>query len=75
MLGAVIFFALVAVCTDWHPYDHIVFPDPDEEFVYPIIPVQMEDDGVHTAENGYCCGDPTCYCASASVESTEEDEE
>lgn len=26
------------------------------------IPVEMEDESVHTAENGYCCGDPTCYC-------------
>jgi hypothetical protein len=28
---------------------------------YIIIP--MEDDLVHTAANGYKCGDPTCYCA------------
>jgi hypothetical protein len=28
-----------------------------------IIIVPMEDELYHTAENGYCCGDPTCYCA------------
>jgi hypothetical protein len=28
-----------------------------------IIVIPMEDDLYHTAENGYCCGDPTCYCA------------
>ena len=31
-----------------------------------IIIVPMEDDLVHTAENGYVCGDPTCYCAGDS---------
>lgn len=29
---------------------------------YIVIP--MEDELVHTAENGYCCGDPDCYCAA-----------
>jgi hypothetical protein len=28
-----------------------------------IIIIPMEDELYHTAENGYCCGDPTCYCA------------
>ena len=33
---------------------------------YIIIP--MEDDPVHTAANGYKCGDPTCFCASDTEE-------
>lgn len=32
------------------------------------IPVELEDAPVHTAENGYCCGDPTCYCAAQEVQ-------
>jgi hypothetical protein len=32
------------------------------------IPVECEDEPVHTAENGYVCGDPTCYCASGNEE-------
>ena len=35
----------------------------DSHELHPIIIIPMEDDLVHTAENGYCCGDPTCYCA------------
>ena len=33
---------------------------------YIIIP--MEDDLLHTAENGFCCGSSTCYCANPSDE-------
>ena len=36
----------------------------------PTIPVEMEDDPVHTAANGYCCGDPTCFCAGSSDDDT-----
>jgi hypothetical protein len=32
------------------------------------IAVPMEDDFAHTAENGYTCGDPSCYCANPSDE-------
>ena len=32
----------------------------------PTLPVVMEDGLVHTAANGYCCGDPTCFCAGDS---------
>jgi hypothetical protein len=32
----------------------------------PYIIIPMEDDLVHTAANGYNCGDPTCYCAGDS---------
>lgn len=35
-----------------------------EDQLHPIIIIPMEDDLLHTAANGYCCGDPTCYCAS-----------
>lgn len=34
--------------------------------LHPIIIIPMEDDLVHTADNGYCCGDPTCSCATDS---------
>jgi hypothetical protein len=30
---------------------------------YIVIPYEDEADLVHTAANGYKCGDPTCYCA------------
>jgi hypothetical protein len=33
---------------------------------YIIVP--MEDDLIHTAENGYNCGDSSCYCANPSDE-------
>jgi hypothetical protein len=36
----------------------------------PTLPVVMEDDLVHTAENGYCCGDSTCFCAGGSDDDT-----
>ncbi len=29
----------------------------------PIIPVEEAEDMLHTAENGYVCGDPQCACA------------
>lgn len=33
-----------------------------------IVPiVLMEDAPVHTDENGYVCGDPTCPCAEDSL--------
>ncbi len=32
--------------------------------LHPIIIIPMEDDLLHTAENGYCCGDSTCYCVA-----------
>jgi hypothetical protein len=32
----------------------------------PYIIIPMEDDLVHTAANGYCCGDPFCPCNSDS---------
>jgi len=35
-----------------------LFDSLSEHFIIP-----MEDELVHTAENGYCCGDSTCYCA------------
>jgi hypothetical protein len=51
---------------NWHPYDHIVFDDPNEEFVFPVLPVEVgEDDKVHTPENSFCCGDSTCWCAAS----------
>jgi hypothetical protein len=31
------------------------------------IPIEVEE-LVHTAANGYCCGDPTCGCATTSTE-------
>jgi hypothetical protein len=34
----------------------------------PHIIIPMEDDLVHTATNGYKCGDPTCFCAGDSEE-------
>lgn len=35
------------------------------EFDYVVVPViQTEDELVHTAENGYVCGDPECLCAT-----------
>ena len=50
---------------DWHPFDYVVFEDPGEEFVYPVIPVwEEEEEQVHTEANGYTCGDPTCVCAT-----------
>lgn len=27
------------------------------------IPYEEGDQPLHTAENGYCCGDPECVCA------------
>lgn len=35
-----------------------------EDHLHPIIIIPMEDDLLHSAANGYCCGDPTCPCAS-----------
>lgn len=32
------------------------------------IPIECEDTPIHTAENGYVCGDPTCICASQEVQ-------
>ncbi len=40
-----------------------------EDHLHPIIIIPMEDDLLHTAENGYCCGDPTCYCTSGTAPS------
>lgn len=37
-----------------------IFDDLPQTFV---IEYEDGDDLVHTPENGYCCGDPTCYCA------------
>lgn len=37
-----------------------------EDHLQPIIIIPMEDDPLHTAANGYCCGDPTCPCAADS---------
>jgi hypothetical protein len=34
----------------------------------PHIIIPMEDDLVHTAANGYKCGDPTCGCADNAEE-------
>jgi len=34
----------------------------------PHIIIPMEDDLLHTAANGYKCGDPTCFCASDADE-------
>ncbi len=56
---------------DWHPFDHIVFDDPDEELVFPVIPIRVEDE-IHTAENNYCCDDPTCDCAAAAAEEAQQ---
>lgn len=36
----------------------------DQLLPHAIVP--MEDDLMHTAANGYKCGDPTCYCADPS---------
>lgn len=36
-----------------------------------IVIVPMEDELYHTAENGYCCGDPTCYCAGDNNNQTD----
>jgi hypothetical protein len=40
--------------------------DPSDLDDYIAVP--MEDDFAHTAENGYNCGDPSCYCANPSDE-------
>jgi hypothetical protein len=55
---------------DWHPYDNIVFADPNEEFVFPVLPVVVEEDEdrVHTEANNYCCGNSGCWCAEEGVE-------
>lgn len=34
----------------------------DELSQYAVIPYEDEADLVHTFENGFKCGDPTCYC-------------
>ena len=39
------------------------FDQPDN-----CIPVPMEDDLAHTAENNYTCGDLSCPCADPSDE-------
>lgn len=31
-----------------------------------VLPVLMEDDLLHTAENGYCCGIDGCPCMTTS---------
>jgi hypothetical protein len=69
--------AVVAVLTQWYPNDHIVFDNPDEEFVLPVIPITLDEDSdaVHTPENGYVCGDPTCYCAQTTEEEEDEEED
>lgn len=42
----------------------------EETDVFPLtnIPIECEDEPIHTAENGYMCGDPTCICASQEVQ-------
>ena len=34
----------------------------------PHIIIPMEDDLLHTAANGYTCGDPTCFWAEVAEE-------
>ena len=43
----------------------------NEEYeVLPLvgIPVGMEDEPLHTAENGYVCGSSDCWCAGSDGE-------
>ncbi len=53
---------------EWFPHDTIVFDDPNEEFVFPVIPISTPtEDQIHTPENNYCCGNPECYCAQPAT--------
>lgn len=33
------------------------------------IPYEEDDQPIHTADNGYCCGDPDCPCAECGPDS------